>query len=91
MNISHIPICPGRSTQSTLDKHLRTQMNEYEPGHVSHVGSNSGEELVPGEAKKISVTILLFMIKVAEDDTTLRCLTLHLTSPLEGATWPPFT
>ena len=66
-------------------------MNECGPGHVSHVGSNDGEELVPGEAKKISVTMLLLIIKVAEDDTTLMCLTLHLTSPLEGDTWPPFT
>lgn len=66
-------------------------MSEYGPGHVSHVGSNNGEELVPGEAKKISVMILLLIIKVAEDDTTLRCLALHLTSALEGDTSPPFT
>lgn len=66
-------------------------MNEYGPGYVSHVGSNNSEELVPGEAKKISVTILLLIIEVAEDYMTLGCLTLHLTSPLEGDTSPPLT
>lgn len=66
-------------------------MNEHGPGHVSHVGSNNSEELVPGEAKKSSVTIILLIIEVAEDYTALRCLTLHLTSPLEGDASPPFT
>lgn len=52
-------------------------MNEYVLGHATHEGSNSSEELVPEEVKE---TRILF-IKVAGDYTTLRCLTLNLTSP----------
>lgn len=66
-------------------------MNEYVLDHVSHVGGNNGEKLVPGEAKKTSMTVTILSIEVAEDYITLRYLTLHLRSPLQGGASPPFT
>lgn len=74
---------PGRGAQSVLGKYLMSLMNDYVQGHVRCVGSNKGEELVPGEAKKTPMATIILLIKVADSCITLtRCLALNLTAAL---------
>ena len=58
-------------------------MNEYVLDHVSHVGSNNGEKLVPGEAKNTSMTITILLVKVAEG-ASLVTQWLRIRLPMQG-------